>query len=578
MARSKKTTPAKKKATKKTAKKAPAAKKAAKSKAKPETPAASDSDAAVNAPAEMASAQPRAAAAETPSGIAFDGPLALSFSNGQSPSMMQYVARLRGIATVSLQEPFTYLELGCRVGMASSLLAAAFPHASFIGIDSDAEQIGRARATAEAGGLGNLQFIEHGMDYLTTLDLPPCDFISLHGVIDRVAPSSRQGLADFVAKTLKPGGLAYVSYNAMPGWAPLQPLRRVILNHRGSDPAKTLENTVTGLQYLRYLRENDAAFFAANPAAQSFLDRLLASEPGHVLRDYFSDAWEPLYFPEVGLSFGQAGMAYCGSTEVERNYTDLIVPKTFWEMLNGAENDFLRESHKSLILNESFRRDLYCKPGEKVPAGERETGFADVVFGSTLPIGSIRSEVRVGPHRMRLGDPIYRDLVPVAIGGGYSLSELMAHPALSDHDGEAILTAMQRLVASGQFRPFAAKGPLVDGAMPREFRIASDFNRAILRERLMNEPVTYLASPVLGSGIRVDLFQGLMMQGMDQAGLDGTVDHVLGVLAKGTHTWRRGGKEITDPEELRSVAESQFDAFRKGWTPLLYRFGILEAA
>ena len=114
--------------------------------------------------------------------------------------------------------------------------------------------------------------------------------------------------------------------------------------------------------------------------------------------------------------------------------------------------------------------------------------------------------------------------------------------------------------------------------MPREFRIASDFNRTVLRDRLLTEPVAYLASPVLGSGIRVDLFQGLMMQGMDQAGLEGTVDHVLAVLGQGKHAWRRGGEEITDPAELRKVAESQFEAFRKGWTPLLYRFGILEAA
>lgn len=576
MARNKKTTPAKKKTAKKAA---PAKKKAATpKKAAPKESASAAADPAASAPSEMASAQPRAKAAETPTGVAFDGPLALSYSNGQSPAMMQYIARLRGIETVSLEEPFTYLELGCRQGITSNLLAAAFPHATFIGIDNNSAQLERARAVAESGGLSNVQFIEHGMEYLTTLDLPDCDFISLQGVFDRVAQSSRQSLADVIAKTLKPGGMAYVSYNAMPGWAPLQPLRRVILNHRSSDPARSLESTVTGLQYLRYLRENDAAFFTANPAAQSFLDQLLGSDPGQVLQDYFSDEWEPLYFPEVGLAFGQAGMAYCGSTEVERNYTDLIVPEIFWSMLNAAENDFLRESHKSLILNESYRRDLYCKPGQKRPAEAVAEGFSDVVFGSTLPLGSIRREVKVGPHRMRLGDPIYRDLIPLAVGGAHTAAELIAHPAMAAHSGESTLTALQRLVASGQFRPFARKGPAVEGAMPREFRIASDFNRAILRERLMNDPNSYLASPVLGAGIRVDIFQGLMMQGMDEAGLDGTVEHVLAILAQGKHTWRRGTQEITDPADLRKVAEAQFAAFRKNWTPLLYRFGILEAA
>lgn len=575
MARSKKSAPAKKTAKKATARKSPERKPPSRaSKAKAKT--AKTNGAVPEKSAEPAAEPP--VVAESPSGVAFDGPLALGFANGQSPAVMQYVARLRGIGTVPLGRPITYLELGCRDAMTAGLLAAALPRASVVSVGDDAGVIARGRTLAESAGLSNVRYLRGDLGALDGLELPDCDFISLHGVMDRVPAAVKTAVARFVSNKLKPGGLAFASYNAMPGWGPLQPLRRIVQSHRAGDRDKQLDNVVRALQYLKFLRENGAAFFRANPAAESFLDGLLRSDPAQVMRDYFGEPWEPVYFAEVGLTFGQAGLVYCGSTEAERNYTDLTVPETFWPLLDAADNDFLRENQKSLILNESFRRDLYCKPGGKNPAD----AFGDMVVGATLPADALRGPVRVGRRRMRLAGAIYKDLVPLAASGAYSVAELAGHPAMQEHGRDAVVTALHRLIASGRFRPFAAKAPAAGGTPPRALRLASAFNRTVLGT-LTNEPAVYLASPVLGSAIRVDPFQVLMIRAVDEAGLEGaglegTLDRVLAILAEGKHTWRRGATPITEPAELRQAAEAQFDSFRENWMPLLHRFGILEAA
>ena len=49
-----------------------------------------------------------------------------------------------------------------------------------------------------------------------------------------VGPPKRKALIDFAAAKLKPGGLLYVSYNALPGWAAVEPLRQLIARSRGA--------------------------------------------------------------------------------------------------------------------------------------------------------------------------------------------------------------------------------------------------------------------------------------------------------------------------------------------------------
>lgn len=43
-----------------------------------------------------------------------------------------------------------------------------------------------------------------------------------------IGPEHRRALVSFVAKRLKPGGLFFISYDCMPGWAGLATLPRRI--------------------------------------------------------------------------------------------------------------------------------------------------------------------------------------------------------------------------------------------------------------------------------------------------------------------------------------------------------------
>jgi hypothetical protein len=59
--------------------------------------------------------------------------------------------------------------------------------------------------------------------------LPPFDFIVAHGVYSWVAAHERQTIRDLVRDHVVPGGLLYVSYNSLPGWAGEMPLRKLLV-------------------------------------------------------------------------------------------------------------------------------------------------------------------------------------------------------------------------------------------------------------------------------------------------------------------------------------------------------------
>src|SRR4051812_26521029 len=144
------------------------------------------------------------------------------FYREQAPGTLDAACLIRGLAPPPRRDGrFRYCELGCGQGLTALVLAAANPRAEIVAVDFNPAHIARASDLAAEAGLGNVRFIEAGFADLTgpgAPDLPDFDYIALHGVYSWVSPANRQAIVRFAERRLAPGGLLYVSYNAMPGW------------------------------------------------------------------------------------------------------------------------------------------------------------------------------------------------------------------------------------------------------------------------------------------------------------------------------------------------------------------------
>src|SRR5215470_15203477 len=152
-------------------------------------------------------------------GYVLDSSYADTFFQELSPAWLNYVRALSGVPARPLDSGFTYLELGAGFGHSTIVNAGAFPQGEFHACDFNPEHIEGGRRYASALGLNNIEFHESSFEQLLEKQLPQFDFIVLHGVYSWVSAESRAAVRRIVKEKLASGGLVYISYNCMPGWA-----------------------------------------------------------------------------------------------------------------------------------------------------------------------------------------------------------------------------------------------------------------------------------------------------------------------------------------------------------------------
>lgn len=160
-------------------------------------------------------------------GRAYDDiPYARFLFDGTRPRYLAALAHLHGLkppAPVSAR----VLELGCAAGDNLIALATEAPGAEHLGIDISPRQIEVAQTQAAAQGLTNVRF--ECVDLLDLeLDGQRFDFIIAHGLFSWVPDEVRERLFGICRDHLSDHGIAYISYNTLPGWTVKEALAEMV--------------------------------------------------------------------------------------------------------------------------------------------------------------------------------------------------------------------------------------------------------------------------------------------------------------------------------------------------------------
>src|SRR5688572_435807 len=299
----------------------------------------------------------------------------LSFSESH-PRRLQAVAHVMGGLATAPPGQCRVLELGCAVGGNIVPMAYGLPSSRFIGIDLSAPQIAKAKSFAEAvGATKNLE-----LHATSIMDVMPewgtFDYIICHGVYSWVPPDVQDKCLRICGEQLSDRGVAYVSFNVLPGWHSRTPVRDAMLFHT-DHVADPLERARAGRDFILALAESPSMPPHLLAMLQAELQYLRGKSESYILHEYLEPLNEPLYFRDFAARTAKHGLQYVGDATTNAALDASRPPARQWR--DAAGGDSVRaEQYADFATGRTFRRALLSKSNvtlDRAGAADRIAGM-----------------------------------------------------------------------------------------------------------------------------------------------------------------------------------------------------------
>jgi len=493
-----------------------------------------------------------------------------------TPAWLAATSLLLGQRPPDLTRPFRYADLGCGHGFTALVVAATCPDAEVWGFDFNPAHVEWATRLAAEAGLTNAHFAEASFAELAARPeaaLPSFDVMVSHGVLSWISPENRRLMVEVIRQRLRPGGLAYVSYNVSTGWAAMVPLRMLMRMLAEANPART-DLTATGiLDFIGRMKEAGALFFQAHPRLDARLDDIRKQEARYIAHEYLNRDWHPVMFAEVAEAMVEAKCSFVGSATLSENVDALAAPPAMVPLLAESGDQVLRETLRDFASAQAFRRDLYRRGLSPIPATEHQIMLDELAIapmGLTVP-DPVTFSTPIGTVTGRT--EIYRPLFDMLAEGPVSLRQARQATAYAGRPLMELLQAITLMIAGGFAHPV-----LPGGGSAAARQAALRLNRAIAAENAHGAELPRLAAPLIGSALQVDLLETLMVGDLLSGrpeDMDSLTASVLSGLERSGRTMQREGKPVTDPAEIRTMAAEVVQRFLERRTPVLRTLGVL---
>jgi predicted O-methyltransferase YrrM len=273
------------------------------------------------------------------------------------PDSVGAIARLFGLASAPV-EACRVLELGCAAGANLLPMAAALPGSTFVGVDLSEGQVAAGRAEAQAAGLSNLSFRAADLASFPT-DLGTFDYVIAHGVYSWVPPQAQDGLLRGVRTCLAPEGVAYVSYDALPGAYPRKALREMLSwQVRGeADPAARVERARRFAELVVLHAEPRVPHLAA---MRRLVGELGGMSDAHLLHEYLSENYEPLTLSAFLARADARGLQYVADAQFHTMFSDGLAAEAGEAIRGDAPDQAAVEQAMDFFVHRPFRTSLLC--------------------------------------------------------------------------------------------------------------------------------------------------------------------------------------------------------------------------
>jgi len=476
------------------------------------------------------------------------------FGRQMAPDWLDLCAHFAGYASPRREKsaPFRYLDLGSGQGLGLCLLAAANPQGEFVGVDFLPEHIEHSNSVAEAAELTNVRFICADFVDLAAAwpeDIGTFDYVALHGIVSWVSSHLREAVVQCVAHAARPESFVYVSYNTHPGWLGAVPFQHVALRLKETTGKSGRDVIEESAKFFNRLRSANAGIFKILPALGAQVEAVKTRRTSYLVHEFLHENWRPLWHSEVAKEFGQANLAYLGTSVIAESLLPELLPPALRDAVVDQQDDALRQDLQDIVINQSFRRDIFCQEPRSEPAAADKARLHLVMrpaAGNTLKVETAFGEIALLPLA-------FAEIIEALDDGPKSIEELTALPSMLKQ-GKDSATQVLRLLLQGRWIAVGA----AEAVSPEP---AQRLNAFIARAASEGAPYSYIALPALGSAVAasdIDLMLiDCWLESLGKADAKALAKGVSGRLAKLGRKLQHNGKRIEGAEaQRRLIAEA----------------------
>lgn len=487
-----------------------------------------------------------------------------------APGLLAFAALNRNVLAPDVAAPLTYCELGCGQGVSTNLLAAANPHIQFHATDFNPAQTNGARRLASQAGLTNITFHNDSFEeFAARDDLPRFDIITLHGIYSWISPQNRAHIVEFIRRRLNVGGLVYISYNTLPGWAAIMPLRRLLVDRAATGDGSILTRVDRALASAESLAAVNARYFAVNSTVKPRLDQIKGQPRSYVAHEYFNRDWTPFYHADVASDLAAAKLNYIASANLLDHFDPINLTSDQQKLLAETTDPSMRETTRDYIVNQQFRRDIFTKGGATLSPLEHRERWLSARFALCCMPEDVPVKVTGAMGEASLQTETYRPVVDALGAGPASVAELLQRPELAALGFGRVQQVLQVLVGMGNVNPCLPAAIAMQGQASTRA-----FNRAVVEQARYSGDLGYLASPVLGSAINIDRIHQLFLLArlLDNAE---PVRFALAALTSNNQRLTVNGQILATEEENLAELGRRFQGWTTKVVPVLTNLGII---
>jgi SAM-dependent methyltransferase len=466
----------------------------------------------------------------------------------------------------------TACELGYGQGLSANFHAAG-SSVQWYGTDFNPSQASFAQELAKASGAKANLFDDAFLDFAHRTDLPDFDFIGLHGIWSWISDENRAVIVDFIRRKLKVGGVLYISYNTLPGWAAFAPMRHLMTEHAeiiGAEGRGIVSRINDAIDFADKLLATNPLFSRANPLVAERIKKLKEQNRHYLAHEYFNRDWHPMHFSTMAQWLEPAKLQYACSAYLNDHIDAINLTAEQQMFLKEIPDEMFRQSVRDFMVNQQFRRDYWVKGARRLNVAEQTKQLRDQRLALMTPRADVSLKVNGALGEANLAEPVYTPILDLMADHKPRSVEEIEKAVKSSVSLPQLVQAVMVLTGAGHLQT-------VKLASEKSERTTTDrVNRHLMSRARTSGEISYLVSPETGGGIAVNRFQQLFLESKLQGkkSREDWVKDTWGILKAQNQSIIKDGQALkTEEENLKELSE-QAKTFQEKILPILAATGV----